>query len=152
MYVQLSSPLSRTTMRTPAALSAARRRPLPSIWLPAARVSVAPVSERVAVWASPLSAACTLCPLEARSRVTSATASARDCAGARAGGAAGVAEAGGTDGAEAAAACCVPADAAGEAAEGACGACQPVEVLSGRAPPCAVCPGWVEKLPTSAER
>src|SRR5689334_12074055 len=82
MYVQLCSPFRRTTMRTPAALSALRRRPLPRSWTPASRVSVAPVRERVALCASPLRDAWTLWPRVARSRVTSATASAREGAGA----------------------------------------------------------------------
>ena len=57
MYVQLCSPFIMTTMRTPVALSAPRRRPLPSSWLPASRVSVAPVKESVALCESPLRAA-----------------------------------------------------------------------------------------------
>src|SRR5215212_11456167 len=85
MYVQLCSPFITTTMRTPAALSAPRRRPLPRSWFPASRVSVAPVSESVALCESPLRAACALYPRDARSRVTSATASAREGPGAFAG-------------------------------------------------------------------
>src|SRR5579885_2042064 len=82
MYVQLSCPLTMTTMRTPAALSDSRRRRLPSSWLPTSRVSVAPVSESVVVLASPLSAAWTLWPLEERVCVTSETAASRDGAAA----------------------------------------------------------------------
>src|SRR5688572_17598486 len=68
-----------TTMRIPAAFSAARERP-PSSWLPAGRVSVAPESESVAVCASPLSAACTLWPAAPRLRVNSEMAASRPCA------------------------------------------------------------------------
>src|ERR1051326_5285796 len=78
MYVQLSCPLTMTTMRTPAALSDSRRRRLPSSWLPTSRVSVAPVNERVVVRASPLIAAWTLWPLEESACVTSETAASRD--------------------------------------------------------------------------
>src|SRR5687768_7315709 len=130
MYVQLSSPLTRTTMRTPAALSAPRSRPFPRIWLPAPRVSVAPVKESVAVCESPLSAAWTLCPLDARSRVTSETASARDCPEGREGctGGGGAPE-GGTAGAEATCPCCCGAAGAEEMPPATDGRGQPVEVL-----------------------
>ena len=56
------------------------------IWLPAPRVNVAPESESVAVWASPLREAWTLCPAAASERATSETTASRACAEGGAGG------------------------------------------------------------------